>query len=581
MTDRSPFPPYLKAAFLGITLMVIVVATVSISYIGMRSTYGAVETAIYQYYPARDELLFIDRDLYQAQMALERAAQLVDPSEVDAQFTVYEENVGQTETRFASYIGKTENVPDTVGAVSAYEDYRRNWLAVSKRLIEEIQAGTLSEDHDAVSRTMDAFADMRFALDRITGSVMDPWLQAARDELTTRAREERNRLLVALVIALVIGAAVTISGASAIRRQYYEMLLDRDQRESEAARKEMAKRIHNAFELVQTEPGAVDVVHGVLKEIVGPTHQAELLLADSSLAHLNCVTSTASSDRKGCNVLKPGDCPAIRRNARLSFTVSDTFETCPYLRDRSEDGCSATCVPVNVLGRTAGVLHTVGPRGSLPTEDQDQAIRALAAGAGDVLGMLRAFATKDRQANTDSLTGLENRRSMEAKIPAVTSRGIYTVAFADLDRFKQLNDTHGHDMGDRALRVFADVLRASVRPDDLIARWGGEEFVIVLPGSTDDKAIGVIERIRRRLQETLAVGAVPTFTVSFGICDSRDAESFSDVINAADEALLRAKKEGRDRIIYGVVSETDDRIPDGEPPEVTEASGPYRRITAA
>jgi diguanylate cyclase (GGDEF)-like protein len=245
------------------------------------------------------------------------------------------------------------------------------------------------------------------------------------------------------------------------------------------------------------------------------------------------------------------------------------------------DGCSATCVPVNILGRTAGVVHAVGAKHDLLTGNRDAGIRALANSAGDVLGMLRAFATKDRQANTDSLTGLDNRRSLEAKLPEIMARGAYTVAFADLDKFKQLNDTHGHDMGDKALRLFADVLRGSVRPDDLVGRWGGEEFVIVLPGSTDEKAVRVVHRMRERLKEALAIGAVPNFTASFGLCDSRDAETFGDVINAADAALLRAKEEGRDRIIYGVIGEGDARVVEdllATPPEDT---GPYRRVSAA
>lgn len=583
VNNHSPIPPYLKAAFLGVTLMAIVVVTVIISYAGMRATFGTAQTAIYDYYPAHDELLFIDRDLYQGQMALERAARLGDSLGQDAQFTIFRENVGQTSARFSSYQEKTATIASQASAVASYLDYRNNWLQVAERLVEEIQAGLRPDEVDAaVDRTIDAFADMRFALDRITESVINPLLQSSEERMTTQAREARNRLLLTLILALVIGGFITTSGCSAIRRQYNEMLLDRDQRESEATRKELEKRMHDAFELVQTEAAAIDVISGVLEEIVAPVHQAELLLADSSMAHLGRATGTREADGKGCNVLKPAECPAIRRNARLSFPVGDTFEACPYLKSRCDDSCSALCMPVNVLGRTAGVLHTVGAKGVLPNETQDQALRALAARAGNILGTLRAFATKDRQANTDSLTGLENRRSLEAKLPAVVSRGVYTIAFGDLDRFKLLNDTHGHDMGDKALRLFADVLRASVRPDDLVGRWGGEEFVVVLPGSTDDKAIRVIERIRGRLQEILALGAVPSFTVSFGVCDSQNTDSFSDVINAADAALLRAKNEGRDRIIYGIVEEADDRLSEALPTEDPDAdSGFYRRVSVA
>jgi diguanylate cyclase (GGDEF)-like protein len=357
------------------------------------------------------------------------------------------------------------------------------------------------------------------------------------------------------------------------------MLSEQNQREFDVRRKELEQRIRTGFELIQSEESALTVVREVLEELIPQSHKSELLLADASMAHLRRAVGTHPPG-DGCNVVKPEECPAIRRNAQLYFPRNDSFEVCPYLKNRAGEGCSATCVPVNILGRTAGVLHTVGAIGDTPVPEQEQNLRSLVAEAGNVLGMLRAFATKDRQANTDSLTGLANRRSLEATMPAVVSRGVYAVAFADLDKFKQLNDTHGHDTGDRALRLFSDVLRASLRPDDLIARWGGEEFVIVLPGSVDDKAIAVIDRIRERLLEALGMGTVPQFTVSFGMSDSRNAETFDEVVNAADEALLRAKKEGRDRIIYGVVSDEDDRLIEDVLSNNPEDTGPYRRVVA-
>src|SRR5690606_10089241 len=166
----------------------------------------------------------------------------------------------------------------------------------------------------------------------------------------------------------------------------------------------------------------------------------------------------------------------------MAFGNNQVFETCPYLRDRGEGACSALCMPISIMGRTTGVLHVVGPAERLPADSQWRALGALASATGDELGMIRAFATKHKQANTDTLTGLANRRSLEARIPEIVARGDFSVAFIDIDRFKPLNDTHGHDTGDRALRLFADVLRRALRPDDIAARWGGEEFVVVLPG---------------------------------------------------------------------------------------------------
>jgi diguanylate cyclase (GGDEF)-like protein len=582
MTDKLQLPPYYKAAILGIALMCLVVAAVGVSYFGMSSSNEAAGRAINNLVPALDELQSMDRDLYQAQMALERAALGKDAAELEAQMVVYDQNVGQTFSRFNAYQERTTGFQDQEEPVTSYLGFRALWLQAAERLRVAVISGNSGEQlRPLVDQTAAIFADMRFSLDRIAGSVMDPRLLAAREEMAARQREARGILIATVIAALVLGATITISGVVGIRRQYEQMVSQQDQREFDSRRKEFEQRIRTAFELTQSEEAALTVVGDVLEEVADSKHYSELLLADSSMAHLRrAVGAEMPEIGRGCNVLRPEDCPAVRRNARLVFPDNDAFEVCPYLRGRGENGCSASCIPINILGRPAGVLHTVGPKGELPTPEQDQALRSLASEAGDVLGMLRAFATKDLQANTDSLTGLANRRSLEATMPAIISRGVYAVAFGDLDFFKQLNDTHGHDMGDKALRLFGDALRASLRPDDLIARWGGEEFVIVLPGLVDEKAVRVVDRVRERLHDMLAMGVVPQFTVSFGMSDSRGTDSFDDVVNAADEALLGAKKEGRDRIIYAVRDENDHRLTEEIVDEKRIDSGVYRKVVA-
>ena len=91
---------------------------------------------------------------------------------------------------------------------------------------------------------------------------------------------------------------------------------------------------------------------------------------------------------------------------------------------------------------------------------------------------------------------------------------------ADLDHFKGLNDTHGHETGDRALRVFAETLRESVRSEDLVCRYGGEEFTVLLPGVDLAEAVEIMERVRETLARTTRRGDVPSFTASFGVAES-------------------------------------------------------------
>lgn len=157
-------------------------------------------------------------------------------------------------------------------------------------------------------------------------------------------------------------------------------------------------------------------------------------------------------------------------------------------------------------------------------------------------------------ARTDELTGLQNRRAIQATLAAAASsakrHGYPLVALmVDLDRFKEINDSHGHAGGDAVLRVAADRLRLSVRASDSVGRWGGEEFLVVLPHADVATALATAERIRQNVvAEPIAtgVGTGPlTVSASIGLADLRD--DVDDLLIRADAALYRAKAEGRNR----------------------------------
>lgn len=157
---------------------------------------------------------------------------------------------------------------------------------------------------------------------------------------------------------------------------------------------------------------------------------------------------------------------------------------------------------------------------------------------------------------TDSLTGLLNRRGFlekgEAEIErSRRSRKPFCVVIADADHFKRVNDLHGHAAGDVALQQLAGLLRSSLRAQDLVGRWGGEEFVLLLPETDAHGAALVAEAIRRRIvQEPLALGEILLpVTLSFGLAEHRTDRSLEGTIAHADAALYRAKAEGRDRVV--------------------------------
>jgi diguanylate cyclase (GGDEF)-like protein/PAS domain S-box-containing protein len=153
----------------------------------------------------------------------------------------------------------------------------------------------------------------------------------------------------------------------------------------------------------------------------------------------------------------------------------------------------------------------------------------------------------ERQATTDPLTGLPNRRALSDRLTTLLGRGSrrrrLSVAILDLDRFKAYNDTHGHQAGDRLLREAAATWQAQLRPTDLLARLGGEEFAILLPDCDVDTAAQIVGRL------CSAVGEGQTASAGIVAFDGR--ESASRLLARADDALYRAKAAGRDRVIVG------------------------------
>ena len=167
------------------------------------------------------------------------------------------------------------------------------------------------------------------------------------------------------------------------------------------------------------------------------------------------------------------------------------------------------------MGRTVGSCTPPACPRSLSKEHPAFDLETLAKLAGARIGLLRVMSETQLQAATDGLTGLLNRRSFEQKVAALLERGgPLSLAMADLDHFKALNDTYGHATGDRALVLFAEILRSSFRSQDVIGRHGGEEFVIALPTCTALNAQKFLDALRSRLDAAITVAGLPRFTAS-------------------------------------------------------------------
>jgi len=172
--------------------------------------------------------------------------------------------------------------------------------------------------------------------------------------------------------------------------------------------------------------------------------------------------------------------------------------------------------------------------------------------------LITARETLREQASTDPLTGLANRRTILEVLDRELARcrrsgGVCSVGMVDLDHFKAVNDTYGHAAGDAVLRQAASTMRATLRPYDLLGRYGGEEFVVVLPGCDAAGARAAAERLRASMAgTTIAVGEVSLrVTCSLGIAVGATEKSWERdrLLSTADAALYRAKEEGRDRVV--------------------------------
>jgi diguanylate cyclase (GGDEF)-like protein len=232
----------------------------------------------------------------------------------------------------------------------------------------------------------------------------------------------------------------------------------------------------------------------------------------------------------------------VRRIAITDCTALFTGEPVTHQACSHAAPKNAICIPIIGAAEIQGLLIAAG-RISATTRIL---LHNLAGQAGLSLASLQRQLRLEGEARTDQLTGLCNRRHFERALSnslpwAGKAENPTSLLFIDIDHFKRFNDTYGHDAGDEVLRHFGQLLRITIRPKDTAARWGGEEFALIVPKTGAAKAFLIAEELRSAFKE-LPVARRGQLSISIGVSEApRCGATLPELVHAADEALYRAK----------------------------------------
>lgn len=420
----------------------------------------------------------------------------------------------------------------------------REYLAVATRgpVLSGARQLTGAERKQAIAR-------IEHVLDPLIGFV------AARQTIETQAAasarasaqhvftRSRNWLIAAVAVALLAAAALvrmgvllrSLLGARAEERRY----------------EEGANEYIGVLQGTENEDEAQALVRRQIERTY-PSSRAVVLVRNNSDNRLEARTSLAELEdlRDPLVDAPPRSCLAVRfsrsHTEGAAHAPLTKCELCGRLPGVS------LCEPLLVGGEVIGSVLVA--KAQEPDAEERRRIRETVAQAAPVLGNLRNLALAELRAATDALTGLPNHRAVQDTLKRMVAQASRTFAplalvIVDLDHFKSVNDVHGHDRGDEMLAAVGAVLQRAIRASDFAGRYGGEEFVALLPGADRQSAIHVAEGMRAAVAGIRIPGVDQTITASAGVAIlPDDGGDSATLFKAADRALYAAKHAGRDRV---------------------------------
>jgi diguanylate cyclase (GGDEF)-like protein/PAS domain S-box-containing protein len=419
--------------------------------------------------------------------------------------------------------------------------------------------------------------------DAFTGSTLSIEKVIAGETLRTTARRRRKdgQVLDLEVHAVPLLVAGRVRGSYMIYKDISEQI-----RATEAERRHAEVLNELVAELqLRTQQMTLLSEMGDLLECCGTTQEACAVVAQSMQKLMpealsgtlylfrssrNLVEAAVrwGDDNVSAPLFSPESCWGLRRG-QPQWSERAGGINCSHLAEGSTNKC--LCVPMVGQGDTLGILHLefagdantlakTTRTGSDSESLQDSQMRLASTASGQIalsLASLRLRETLRDQSIRDPLTGLFNRRFMEESLEREMQRAVrknhpVSVLFVDLDHFKRFNDTFGHDAGDLVLRSVAELFRSLFRADDVICRYGGEEFGIILPESSAENAgirANALREEIKKLEIQYKNHALGRITLSIGVaCFPQNGRTSEELLKAADQCLYESKSAGRDKV---------------------------------
>ena len=266
----------------------------------------------------------------------------------------------------------------------------------------------------------------------------------------------------------------------------------------------------------------------------------------------------AEKSNVGC-IYEYDSCLALRRGSIYIFEDMAKQLPSPHLDSDVSPGCSV-CIPITAYGETFGILHLELSRlkNDQLSSRRIQLLENVAEYTANTLANLRLRSRLQQQSIRDPLTDLFNRRYMEEAMRHEENRALrngsqVAIIMLDIDHFKQFNDAYGHDAGDEILQLLGQLLKSHFRESDMPCRYGGEEFVVILPEISLEQCVKKAEQLRLVTRERIKIyrqGKDIGITLSLGVAIfPLHGESLGMVLKRADEALYQAKERGRDMVV--------------------------------